>query len=95
MLAIYQLRSQPGTGEGGLCYAGSSFHRVAPGFLVQGGDIPAARGQCQPGEGAESSFGGCFEDEGSCFSHGQPGMLSMASKGEKDSNGCQFFITTG
>ena len=42
-----------------------------------------------------SSFGECFEDEGFSFSHGQPGMLSMANKGGKDSNGCQFFITTG
>ena len=63
-------------------YNGSTFHRVMPGFMAQGGD-PTGTGRGNPGY--------FFEDEFTEHTH-VTGALSMANSGP-DTNGCQFFIT--
>jgi peptidyl-prolyl cis-trans isomerase A (cyclophilin A) len=68
-------------------YDGTLFHRVIPGFMIQGGD-PEGTGRGGPGYR--------FEDE--CPPGGpkfdRPGLLAMANAGP-NTNGSQFFVTVG
>jgi cyclophilin family peptidyl-prolyl cis-trans isomerase len=72
-------------------YDGTTFHRVIPGFMIQGGDPlskdadPRNDGTGTPGYFIKAEFNDVPHD---------PGVVSMARQSEPDTAGCQFFIMT-
>jgi peptidyl-prolyl cis-trans isomerase B (cyclophilin B) len=72
-------------------YDGTLFHRVIPGFMIQGGDpttkdpkrARSAHGAGGPGYTIKAEFND---------THHARGVLSMARAQDPDSAGCQFFI---
>ena len=76
-------------GDGGY-YDGVIFHRIIEGFMLQGGDRTGT-GRGGPGY--------TFDDECSPEArHSRAGILSMANagrRGDRGTNGSQFFITLG
>jgi peptidyl-prolyl cis-trans isomerase A (cyclophilin A) len=80
-----------GAGGSGPYYNGVIFHRVIPGFMIQGGD-PTGTGTGGPGY--------TFNDEvTSELTFNRPYLLAMANAGKhpdgSGTNGSQFFITVG
>jgi len=66
-------------------YNGVIFHRVIPGFMIQGGD-PTGTGMGGPGYKVKAEFNS---------THHAPGILSMARSQDPNSGGSQFFIMHG
>lgn len=69
-------------------YDGVIFHRVIPGFMIQGGD-PDGNGMGGPGYAIKGEFSSNgFQNN---LKH-ERGVISMARTGFPDSAGSQFFI---
>ena len=69
-------------------YDGTIFHRVIPGFMIQGGD-PDGTGMGGPGYSIKGEFGqNGFKND---LKHSR-GVISMARSMFPDSAGSQFFI---
>lgn len=71
-------------------YDGLTFHRVIPGFMIQGG-CPLGTGTGGPGHTIKGEFSKNGFENNLCH---ERGVLSMARSGNPNSAGSQFFIMT-
>ena len=71
-------------------YDGTKFHRVIPGFMIQGGD-PLSKDDSQKASWGNGGPGYAFADEIHANNVNAVGTISMANSGP-DTNGSQFFI---
>ena len=68
-------------------YDGLNFHRVEPGFVIQGG--------CPQGTGTGGSDQRIKLEVSPNLKHGEAGGVAMARSSHPDSASCQFYITLG
>lgn len=68
-------------------YDGLNFHRVEPGFVIQGG--------CPQGNGTGGSDKKIPLEVTPNLKHGEAGAVAMARSSHPDSASCQFYITLG
>jgi len=68
-------------------YDGLNFHRVEPGFVIQGG--------CPMGNGMGSSDKKIPLEVSPNLKHGEAGAVAMARSNDPNSASCQFYITLG
>jgi peptidyl-prolyl cis-trans isomerase B (cyclophilin B) len=73
-------------------YDGTLFHRVGPGFMIQGGD-PNTK-SANPGSWGTGNGPRMLKAEFSTKHH-EKGVLSMARGTDNDSASCQFFVMHG
>lgn len=73
-------------------YDGTKFHRVIPGFMIQGGD-PLSKDDTMAARWGTGGPGYQFADEIRATNHNEVGTISMANAGP-NTNGSQFFINT-
>jgi cyclophilin family peptidyl-prolyl cis-trans isomerase len=76
-------------------YDGLHFHRVIDNFMIQFG-CPYSRDPKSPRAGTGDAPHGTIQDEHpeNAKISNEPGTLSMANTGERNSGSCQFFINT-
>ncbi len=72
-------------------YDGTTFHRVIPGFMIQGGD-PLSK-DADPRNDGTGTPGYFIAAEFNDVPH-RPGIVSMGRQSEPDTAGSQFFIMT-
>ncbi|MGE0105271.1 MAG: peptidylprolyl isomerase [Blastocatellales bacterium] len=68
-------------------YDGLNFHRVEPGFVIQGG--------CPRGNGTGGSDKRIPLEVSPNLKHGEAGAVAMARSNDPNSASCQFYITLG
>ena len=88
-LAVKQFEKLAGEGF----YDGVTFHRVIPGFMIQGGD-PLSRDDDPRNDGQGGPPGAPLPDEFSAAPF-ERGAVAMANSGRPNSGGSQFFIVDG
>jgi cyclophilin family peptidyl-prolyl cis-trans isomerase len=69
-------------------FDGLTFHRVIPGFMIQGGDVKGT------GDG-NCGIKNIPDEIDPSLTFEYPGRLAMANTGQPNSGACQFFITVG
>jgi len=74
-------------------YNGTAFHRIVPGFMIQGGD-PLTKDPANEGRFGTGGPGYTIKAEFNDHPHVR-GVLSMARTSDPDSAGSQFFIMLG
>jgi peptidyl-prolyl cis-trans isomerase B (cyclophilin B) len=72
-------------------YDGTTFHRVIPGFMIQGGDPNTKDKSASRSRHGTGGPGYTIKAEFNDTSH-KRGVVSMARSSDPNSAGCQFFI---
>ncbi len=85
-LAPHTVNVMQGFSDSGFYNSNTIFHRVVPGFVIQGGD-PSTNGTGAPSFRYDDEFNSAAIFSGN-------GQLALANSG-KDTDGSQFFVTVG